>query len=504
MKVKNKSYLIFSILIMITGNIQAQVKDDKDVKANINLAREWIKNQLEYDGVPGASIAVVYDQEVVWSEGFGFSSLKGKVKATADTKYSICSVSKLFTSIGVMQLRDKNKLSIDAPINSILPWYKMPQHKNQEEPVTLRNILSHVSGLPREAVTPYWVDTKFPSHKTLQQGTGKQKPLYKPYERFQYSNLGLSLAGEAIAQASGTDFHTYIKNNILTPLKMTNTTSELPIEEYGKSFAAGYKLRNAQGHRDEVGPYEVKALAPAAGFASSANDLAKFASWQFRLQEKGGEDILKATTLREMQRVQWTAPDMDGATWGFGFALWQDNNKTFVGHGGYCPGYRTSFVTRVQDKLAIIAMVNVNDVSPSKLTKGLHALLSEPIKQAAKTQADEASDNNNSVPDGSSIKKLSNDTSQEIVDLSIYEGVFGLEGWPWSIAIAATSDGLKGIDLFDDKPNQRPLKLKHEEGHVFRVISKNGEELHSAYFELDKQGKAIRFWEHGQYAERLN
>ena len=492
---KNKIYQAIVISLIFTSPVKAEIKDNKDIKAGVQLAREWVKAQLKYDGVPGASVAVVHDQDVIWSQGFGYSRIKGKVKATADTQYSVCSVSKLFTSIGVMQLRDKNKLSLDAPIGSILPWYKMPQHENQEEPVTLRNILSHVSGLPREAVTPYWTDINFPTQKTLQQGTGKQHPLYKPYERFQYSNLGLSLAGEAIAETSGTDFHSYIKYNILEPLNMSNTTSELPVEEYGKSFAAGYQLRDANGKRKEVGPYKVNGVAPAAGFSSSVNDLAKFASWQFKLLENGGEEVLKSTTLREMQRVHWTAPDMDGATWGLGFALWQDSNKTFVGHGGYCPGYRTSYVTRLQDKLAIIVIVNVNDVSPSTLADGIGSLLAPAIKNAAKNKSEDVIDKVTANSDKNGSLKT--------YDMSIYEGIYGKQGMPFSVAIAATTTGLKGIDLFDDKPNRRPLKLKHEEGHTFRVMSRNDDELHTLRFETNEDGKVIRFWEHGQYAERL-
>lgn len=488
----NKIFQAIAISLVFASGVKAEVKDDKDVKAGIELARLWLKTQLEYDGVPGASVAVVHDQEVIWSEGFGYSRVKGKVKATADTKYSVCSVSKLFTSIGVMQLRDKNKLSLDAPIGSILPWYKIPQLKNQEEPVTLRNILSHVSGLPRETVTPYWTEINFPSQRTVQEGTSKQHPLYKPYEHFQYSNLGLSLAGEAIAETSGTDFHSYIKNNILEPLNMSNTTSELPVKEYGKSFAAGYQLRDANGKRKEVGPYKVNGVAPAAGFASSVNDLAKFASWQFKLIENGGEDVLKSTTLREMQRVHWTAPDMDGATWGLGFALWQKNNKTFVGHGGYCPGYRTSFATRLQDKLAIIVIVNVNDVSPSALAGEIGSLLAPAIKNAAKMVSEE------NVSDDSEKNRIA--ASQ---DMSVYEGVYGIKGMPWSMAIAATSSGLKGIDLFSENPNRRPLKLKHEKDHVFRVVSSKGNELHTVRFETNDDGKVVRYWEHGQYAERL-
>ena len=460
----------------------ADVKDDKDVQAAITLADAWVENRLAYDNVPGGSVAVVYDQEVVWSKGFGYARLKGKVKATADTKYSICSVSKLFTSIGVMQLRDQGKLSLDAPIADTLPWYDLPANEQAEEPVTLRNILSHVSGLPREAVTPYWSTVEFPTREQIRTGLKTQQTYYRPYENFQYSNLGLTLAGEAVAAASGTDYHDYVKTHILDPLDMQDTTSDLPVDEYGKSFAAGYRLKNAKGKRKEFAPYTTNGIAPAAGFASSANDLAKFASWQFRLHRDGGEEILKSTTLREMQRVHWTTPDTPGAVWGLGFAMSKVDGKTFVGHGGYCPGYRTSFLTRPSDKLAVIAMVNVNDFSPSTLTQGIAGIIAPALSTAGATK--------DTVDDDGP-------------DLAKYAGYYSHDVWPFTQVFAVTSTGLASLNISSEAPANGVQKLKHIEGHTFKALSRSNKELYDVKFEVDEDGNVTRVWTHGQYANRL-
>ncbi len=481
---------VFSLVSAVAAQADT-IAEHQDVKAGIFLANAWLENRLSYDRVPGASIAVVADQETVWAEGFGYARLRGKVPATADTAYSICSVSKLFTSIGVMQLRDAGALDLDAPLAELLPWYNLPPHADAEEPVTLRNILSHVAGLPREAVTPYWVDEDFPARGTIQEGVGEQSALYRPYERFQYSNLGMSLAGEAIAAASRRDYHDYVRNNILEPLGLDATTSELPVEDYGRRFAAGYRLPDSKGKRPEVGRYTLNGIAPAAGFASSANDLARFAKWQFRLRENGGEEVIKATTLREMQRLQWAEPDMDGATWGLGFSLNKVGNDVWVGHGGYCPGYRTSFLLRPQDKVAVALMVNVNDVAPSSLVRQVLALMGPGMETAAKAMDE---------PDG----ETESASEEEAVDLTAYQGVYGRQQMPINYALAATSKGLTGISLYSDKPADYQLKLRHEEGHVFRVYSKKDEPLHTVRFEVDEDGRATRMWMHGQYSDRLD
>ena len=123
-----RKILVLIMLLFTTVGITSAsaIKDDVDVQAAIKLADAWLENRLDYDNVPGASIAVVKDQEVVWSKGFGYARLKGNVKATADTTYSICSVSKLFTSIGAMQLRDQGKLSLDAPLSELFDRSKIP------------------------------------------------------------------------------------------------------------------------------------------------------------------------------------------------------------------------------------------------------------------------------------------------------------------------------------------------------------------------------------------
>ncbi|GMG87076.1 serine hydrolase domain-containing protein [Biformimicrobium ophioploci] len=483
-----KGFALGATFTLTATGSMANVSEDKDVQAGIALADAWLQTQLEYDGVPGASFAIVSDQEVIWSKGFGYANLADKVPATPETKYSICSVSKLFTSIGVMQLRDEGKLSIDEPLKEILPWFEIPDHSDSEEAVNLRNILSHVAGLPREAITPYWTEVNFPSRQTLQEGVANQEPLYRPYQHFQYSNLGMSLAGEAIEAASGEPYAAYIQSRILNPLGMRNTSTDLPVSEYGGNFSAGYMLRDSSGVRKAVGQYTTNGIAPAAGFASSVNDLAKFASWQFRLLEKGGTEILKSTTLREMQRIHWKDPDGKGATWGLGFAFSDIDGKSFIGHNGYCPGYRTVFLTRPKDKLAVIGMVNVNDVNPSTLAKGVISLVSPAISAAQKKQEND--------------KDTSVIESPDAQLLTMYTGIYGLSDWPVRLAIAETSKGLKGISLFAENPNRRPLMLKHEEDNVFRVLSKEGDNLYTVHFDMDDNGRAVRFWQHGQYWDR--
>jgi len=286
------------------------IKDPRFVQA-VGLLEAWIDAKLAYEKIPGISLGFVVDQDFVWSKGFGFADLRRREPATPRTIYSICSISKLFTSIAVMQLRDEGRLRLDDPVSKYLPWFKLPQASADSPEVTLRGLLTHSSGVPRESDHPYWTgpDFAFPTREEVVKGLANQAMLYPSDRYFQYSNLGMTLAGQIVEQVSGKPYGEYVRENILAPLGLGRTTPEIPAGERGGLLAQGYGVLTRDGERAAMSFFQVRGIAPAAGFASNVEDLARFASWQFRLLAKGGSEVLRASTLREMQRVQWMDPD---------------------------------------------------------------------------------------------------------------------------------------------------------------------------------------------------
>ena len=466
----------------------ADIAEDPKVAARLRAAEAWLTTTLGHESVPGASVGIIHDQDTVWAKGFGYANLSEKTPADADTLYSVCSISKLFTSIGVMQLRDQGKIDLDQPVATYLDWFDIGDIKEADEPVTARGILSHVAGLPREAATPYWTDISFPSRETVRKGLKTQDKLYRPYDYYQYSNLGMTLLGEMVEKTSGRPYDAYIRDEILTPLGMTRTTTELPNALRGREFAVGYLMRSPTGQREEAPVYALNGIAPAAGFASSVNDLAKFASWQFRLREKGGEEVLKAPTLREMQRVHWMAPEFDGAAWGLGFATRRHDGETLWGHGGYCPGYRAEFVMRLPDRLAFVVLVNVNDISPSEIAMNLYDLTRDAIIAATEDAG------------GQEARRSAKNNKPH--DFSIYEGAYGVDGFDWDEYYAFDGETLFRIGLYTDDPAEGLEELQHVEGHVFRVRRKDGTLAQEVRFDVDEDGRVLRAWDHGNYLTR--
>ena len=126
-------------------------------------------------------------------------------RAEPGTIYSICSISKLFTSVAVMQLRDAGKLRLDDPVRSRLPWFTMKPGGTDGTEITVEGLLTHASGIPRETDLPYWTgpDFTFPTHDQIVERVARQTALYPAETYFQYSNLGLTLAGEIVSAVSG-------------------------------------------------------------------------------------------------------------------------------------------------------------------------------------------------------------------------------------------------------------------------------------------------------------
>jgi CubicO group peptidase (beta-lactamase class C family) len=463
------------------------VPPDPRVASALRLARTWLEAQRAYDRIPGISAAIVHDQEVLWSGGFGLADVAVKRPATADTIYSICSISKLFTSVAVMRERDAGKLHIEDPVAKYLPWYRL-QKTEGEGDVTIEGLLTHASGLPRESDYPYWSapDFRFPSHEEIVQKLPSQSALYTPETRFQYSNLGLTLAGEVVAATSGTPYADYVRRNILDPLGLHSTTPEMPEAERGKLLATGYSALDREGQRRPVPFFLARGIAPAAGYASNVEDLARFAEWQFRLLEKGGTEILKATTLREMYRVHWAEPDFK-TLWGLGFAIRRDGEKTFVGHGGSCPGYRTGLLLNPKERVAIVFLANAQGVNTNAWAKNLYDIVAPAIGDAKKT----------------SEKKSSEAPRAPDPALERYAGAYDSQPWDGETAVIPWEDGLAMLGLPTMDPMEELVKLKKIGENRFRVIHKDetlGEEI---VFEMGPDGRAARYIQHSNVSPRL-
>jgi len=476
------SYFLIAVLFAVGWGRAQSLSDDPRLASALKLIEIWVEAQLDYEDIPGMSIGIVHDQNLLWSRGFGLADVEKKIPAMPETIYSICSISKLFTSISVMQLRDEGKLSLDDPVKKYLSWFSIKDKYPDAPEVTLRGILTHSSGLPRESDYPYWTGPRFvfPTREEIIKKLSGQEELYPAETYFQYSNLGMALAGEVVAAVSGLPYAEYVKKNILSPLSLKDTIPEIPEAQRGKRLATGYSNRLRDGSRQVIPFFLVRGMAPAAGFASTVEDLARFASWQVRLLGKGGKEILNANTLKEMQRVHWIDPDWK-TTQGLGFSISRRDGKTYVGHGGSCPGYRTQLSLSPKEKLAVIVMTNANDVDPEEYVREIFEIVGPALAKVIESPG--------------KAKKAESDLEKFI---GRYERPIGRE-----IQVVIMDGELGIISLPTKNPSEALIKLRSVKENVFRRVRDDGELGEEIVFEVGPDGKVTRFIWNSQYAYRV-
>lgn len=446
----------------------------------VDLFEVWLDARMDYGKIPGMSVGLVHDQELVWAKGYGFAHPETEVAATPSTMYSVCSISKLFTSIGVMQQRDAGKLRLDDAVADLLPWYAVEQAHPDGPSVRVEGILTHSSGLPRESAHPYWTGPEFPfpTRDEIIEGLAEQETLYPGERYFQYSNLGMALAGQLIEQASGMSYDDYVRAEILDPLGMSDTYTDIPDEHRGDRFATGYTRVRRDGERVPATFFRTHGIAPAAGFSSTVEDLARFASWQFRLLQNGGTEILGVNTLREMQRVHWVDPDFD-TMWGLGFSVSERDGDRTVGHGGSCPGFRTTLQLIPARKLAGIVLVSAQGTSPGGVYSQLIDILGSALE---------------------SIHANPGSGTRRPAALAEYEGLY--ESTWGETAILRWDDGIVAVGVPTDNPMGAMRKLRRVDGDTFRRVRDDGE-VGEAYV-FHREGGAIdRLSVHGNYSRKV-
>jgi CubicO group peptidase (beta-lactamase class C family) len=464
--------LLISIAPLVRAG--APLAEEPAVADAIRVFDKWVGQHIANRGVPGLSIAVVYDQEIVWARGYGYSDLEKSAPAIPSTVYRIGSITKLFTSTAIMQLRDQGKLRLDDPVSLHLPWFAVPNPFPDAPEVTIRHLLTHTSGLQREAAFPYWTDHVFPTRKELAGRVLDQDALNAPETTYHYSNLGMSLLGEIVTVVSGRPWADYVQEKILQPLGMSST-SAAPHEELRQRLATAYMLQGPDGTRPAMDYYETGAIAPAGSIVSTVEDLSRFASLQFRGGPAGGDQILKGSTLREMQRVHWVYDSFTGGR-GLGFYVSRRNGKNFVGHGGSIGANVANFLTVPSEKIAVIVAINADDGSPATVARQAYNVISPSLlKVTRKPEAPKPE------PDP---------------EWQRYVGLYADPwGWEYEVMILNGELVIYGYDYppYDDA-TYGYTPLTPVEGSTFRRPNKD-----LVTFELDQDGNVVRMKRNNNY-----
>lgn len=314
----------------------------------------FIQAEIRRQNIPGLSLAIVKDGKIIKTGGYGFANIAEKIPAAPETVYKIASVSKQFIAAGVMLLVQEGRIQVTDSVTKYIE--DAPETWSG---ITIRHLLSHTSGLAREA--PGFDPRKAQSDADVIR-TAYRLPLrFAPGERWDYSNLGYFVAAELIRQVSGRPWTEYLAQRIFTPLGMTSTyptNTQRAVPHKARGYVDNDELRDAA---------EWVALRPSGAFISTVLDLAK---WDAALHT----DTILSEPIRQQMLTAVELNDGTTAPHGYGWILATVNGHRLVHHPGGMPGARANVARFVDQRLTIIVLMNLDDVDIDAIVMGLSEL----------------------------------------------------------------------------------------------------------------------------------
>lgn len=319
--------------------------------------------------IPGMFAGVTRDARVAYGTGVGSADLeRPDDEPTEQTRFQIASITKTFTAVLIMALRDEGKLDLADPIERHIP-------ESEHTGITIRQMLSHATGMQREPVGDVWDTLQPVAHDDLVGGWNEAERILQSGDRFHYSNLVFSMLGEIVARIDGRPWAESLQARILDPLGMRSTSLA--------DLASDSRPYYVPPHTDVpvVEPViDIGALAPAGGLRTNATDLA---TWLGFLGDPTDE-VLRPDTVDEMCRPQLIS-DSEGwqAAWGLGLLLVRHDGRTYVGHPGGMPGQVTCALVDRESGTGAISLLNAPPTpDPVGFTAGLaaYAIEHDPVE----------------------------------------------------------------------------------------------------------------------------
>jgi CubicO group peptidase (beta-lactamase class C family) len=333
--------------------------------------QKMIEEHAKANNIPGIAYGIIVDNELVLSGGTGYINLEKKTPATPLSAFRIASMTKSFTAMAILKLRDEGKLNLNDPVHTYIPEVAALEYLTEDSPtMTIENLLTMTAGFPED--NP-WGDRQLdePDQMLMDlMGEGVSFSNPSSYE-FEYSNTGYALLGAIVSRVSGVPYQEYIKINILEPLDMKHTYWEydsVPKEQ----LVMGYRWEEEQWKSEPM--LHDGAFGAMGGLITSIEDFSKYVSfhlsaWPARSGEENGP--LKRSSLREMQTPQFAnlnanatdfsnepCPSISGYGFGLGIAT-NCNELKQVGHGGALPGFGSDYRFFPEYGVGIMAFCNL-------------------------------------------------------------------------------------------------------------------------------------------------
>ncbi len=315
-----------------------------------------IRQMMEKQKIIGLSLAVIKNGKPVVNKGYGLANVELNVPVTSETVIRLGSVSKQFFATAIMKLMQDGKLSIEDSVHKFFP-----DAPETWRPITLKNLLTHTSGLQREG--PAYNNFKIQPDLDIIKSAYPLPLRFKTGEKYEYCNLGYFMLAEIIKQVSGMPWQDYINEQLFIPAGMNN------------SYVTDFNLiipnrANGYMHKKDklVNATPMYAIRPSGGFLSTSSDMIK---WEKVIRE--GKIILKKDNWEKLwQPYIKTSDDVNSKEYyGFGWEINEYNGHKYIVHDGANTGFRSDFARYVNDGISIIILTNTDEADPQLVVNAL-------------------------------------------------------------------------------------------------------------------------------------
>lgn len=338
--------------------------------------QQLIEEHAKAQNIPGIAYGVVVDNELVISGATGQMNIEKEQLASTSDAFRIASMTKSFTAMAILQLRDEGKLSLEDPVSKYIPEMAGLEYLTKDaSTIDIENLLTMTAGFPED--NP-WGDRQLdePTQMLMDLVADGISFSNVPSYAYEYSNTGFALLGNIVSRVSGMPYQEYITQHIFLPLGMEHTYWEID-SVHDNQLAIGYRWEDEQWKLEPM--LHDGAFGAMGGLITSIEDFSKYVSfhlsaWPPRSDDETGP--LKRSSLREMQTPQFVrlyaqAKDSNGedcallSGYGFGLGISEDcNGLRAVSHGGALPGFGSGYVFFPEYGIGIMAFCNLTYTSP--------------------------------------------------------------------------------------------------------------------------------------------
>jgi CubicO group peptidase (beta-lactamase class C family) len=356
-----KRRLLFTALFALISSIVASATTPSLPLERID---RFVDERRVLAGVPGISVVMVQNDQVVYSHGYGLANIKTKTPMTDATLLEIGSTTKSMTALAAMQLVEAGKLELDQTVKHYLPWFGTSEKNKLSDKITLRQCLTHTSGLSDESIPHDTAMDKMALERFVR-SFKNSKLEFVPGAKTKYSNFGYAVLGLIVQKVSGMSFEKYLNENLFKPLEMQRTTLDPKIAaELG--LAQGY--RGTPGSSFKATPRQLGRLGVPAGSltASSARDVGNYLIMELNQGQFHGRQIIGTASLLETQKPQVnyhfgiaTYNLTHEIKYGFGWRVFESRGLNLVAHNGTVGRMGSVFLLSPEQKLGVAILWNL-------------------------------------------------------------------------------------------------------------------------------------------------